>query len=94
MNFVQKTLIYFGITKIFLLLVRLRKLSAQKLSWEDTYREMAASDEDWSDSDATVNNGLNDDELKAKIEKFAGIADIKLSTEEIMNLTREYFLTW
>ena len=71
-----------------------QKHSALQLSWEDTYREMAASDEDWSDSDATVNNGLNDDELKAKIEKFAGIADIKLSTEEIMNLTREYFLTW
>ena len=34
-----------------------------------------------------VNSGLN--EIKAKIEKFAGIADKNLSTEEIINLTRE-----
>jgi hypothetical protein len=46
MNLVKNTLIYFGIAKIFLLLGRIRKPSTQKLSWEDTYREMAASDED------------------------------------------------
>ena len=50
---------------------------------------MAASYEDWSDWDVTVNDGLDGDKMKAKIDKFAGIADIMLSTEEIMNLTRE-----
>lgn len=34
-----------------------------------------------------VNSGLN--EIKAKIEKFAGIADENLSTEQIMSLTRD-----
>ena len=52
---------------------------------------MAASDEDWSDWDLTVNDGLDGDKMKAKIDKFAGIADKNLSTEEIMNLTREQF---
>lgn len=46
-------------------------------------------DEDWSDWDATGYDGLDDGEMKAKIKKYAGIADEKLSTEEIMNLTRE-----
>jgi len=89
LNLVKNSLIHFGIAKRFLLLGRLRKPSAQKLSWEDTYREMAASDEDWSDWDLTVNDGLDGDKMKAKIDKFAGIADKNLSTEEIMNLTRE-----
>ncbi len=79
----------FGIAKVSLLMGRFRKPSTQKLSWEDTYREMAASDEDWSAWDVTVNDGLDDSEMSAKIRKYAGIADIKLSTEEIMNLTRE-----
>ena len=48
MNLVKSILIYFGIAKIFLLLGRLRKLSVQKSPLEDTYPEMAASDEDWS----------------------------------------------
>ena len=52
---------------------------------------MAASDEDWSNGDVTVNDGLDGDKMKAKIDKFAGIADKNLSTEEIMNLTREQF---
>ena len=43
---------------------RLRKPSDQKLSWEDTYREMAASDEDWSAWDATIDDGLGEDEFK------------------------------
>ena len=30
-----------------------------RLSWEDTYRAMAAADEDWSDLDATVADGLD-----------------------------------
>lgn len=89
LNLFKNTLIYFRFAKRFLLLRRLRKPSDQKLSWEDTYREMAASDEDWSDWDLTVNDGLDGDKMIAKIDKFAGIADKNLSTEEIMNLTRE-----
>ena len=50
---------------------------------------MGASDEDWSECDLTVNDGLDGDKMIAKIDKFAGIADKNLSTEEIMNLTRE-----
>ena len=30
-----------------------------KLSWPDTYRAMAADDEDWSDLDETVADGLD-----------------------------------
>ena len=89
LNLVKNSLIHFGIAKRFLLLGRLRKPSAQKLSWEDTYREMAAIDEDWSGWDAVINDGLDGDEMKAKIVKFAGIADENLSTKEIMNLNRE-----
>jgi len=89
LNFFKNTLIHFGFAKRFLLLGRLRKPSAQKLSWEDTYQEMAASDEDWSDWDVTVNDGLDGDKMIAKIDKIAGIADKNLSTEEIMNLTIE-----
>ena len=50
---------------------------------------MAASGEDWSDWNVTVNDGLDGDKMIAKIDKFAGIADKNLSTEEIINLTRE-----
>ena len=89
LNLLKNTLIHFGFAKRFLLLGRLRKPSDQKLSWEDTYREMAASDESWSDWDATINDELDGDEMKAKIVKFAGIADENLSTKEIMNLNRE-----
>ena len=32
---------------------------SNKLSWENTYREMAADDEDWSEFDATVADGLD-----------------------------------
>jgi len=89
LNLFKNTPIYFGFAKRFFLLGRLRKPSDKKLSWEDTYLEMAASDEDWSAWDATINDGLDGDKLIAKIDKFAGIADKNLSTEEIMNLTRE-----
>ncbi|MDC0369518.1 hypothetical protein OAN13_07460 [Opitutales bacterium] len=88
-NLFQNTLMHFGFARRFLLLGRLRKPSDQKLSWEDTYREMAASGEDWSDWNVTVNDGLDGDKMIAKIDKFAGIADKNLSTEEIINLTRE-----
>lgn len=30
-----------------------------KLSWKDTYRAMAAADEDWSDLDVAVADGLD-----------------------------------
>ena len=33
--------------------------AADTLSWEDTYRAMAAEGEDWRDLDATVADGLD-----------------------------------
>jgi hypothetical protein len=89
MNLFKHILMHFRIDKIALLPERFRNPLAQKLSWEDTYQEMAASDENWSAWDAAINDGLGDSEISAKIEKYAGIADEKLSTEQIMNLTRE-----
>ena len=89
LNFFKNTVMQFGIAKIFLLLGRFRKPSAFQLSREDTYREMAASNEDWSGWDAVIDDGLNGDGMKAKIEKFAGISDENLSTEQIMSLTRD-----
>ena len=38
--------------------VFLRGGTVNKLSWEDTYRAMAAEREDWSDPDATLADGL------------------------------------
>ena len=64
MNLVKNILIHFKTAKTFLLLGRLRKPSDQKLSWEDTYLEMAANDEDWSAWDATIDDGLGEDEFK------------------------------
>ena len=58
MNLVKNILIHFRTAKTFLLLGRFRKPSALQLSWEDTYREMAASDENWSDWDAAIDDGL------------------------------------
>ena len=66
MNLVKNTLIHFRTAKTFLLLGRFRKPSALQLSWEDTYREMAASEESWSDWEATIRDGLDGDEIKAK----------------------------
>lgn len=39
--------------------VFLRGGTVNKLSWEDTYRAMAAEGESWSDLDATVADGLD-----------------------------------
>ena len=64
LNLFKNTLMHFGFAKRFLLLERLTKPSAKKLSWEDTFREMAASDENWSDWDVTVNDGLDGDGCK------------------------------
>lgn len=36
----------------------LRSKQDNRLSWENTYKEMAREREDWSDLDATVNDGL------------------------------------
>ena len=38
--------------------VLLRGAEGDKLSWKDTYRAMAAENEDWSDLDASVADGL------------------------------------
>ena len=64
LNLVKKNLIHFGFAKTFLLFGRFRKPSNQKLSWEDTYREMAESDENWSAWDAVINDGLDVDGFK------------------------------
>lgn len=34
--------------------------SPHKLSWEETYREMSAAGEDWSEWDAVLGDGLNE----------------------------------
>lgn len=39
--------------------ILLHKKEGSKLSWEETYRAMAAEDEDWSDLDATIADGLD-----------------------------------
>ena len=37
----------------------LRGKERNKLSWKETYRAIAADNEDWSDLDATVADGLD-----------------------------------
>ena len=39
--------------------VFLRRKEPSKLSWKDTYRAMAAADENWSEWDAAVADGLD-----------------------------------
>ena len=41
----------------------LRRKNDDKLSWSDTYRAMANENEDWSDYDATLLDGLEDDDV-------------------------------
>ena len=41
--------------------VLLRGKNDERLSWEDTYKDMAREREDWSDLDATVGDGLAKD---------------------------------
>ena len=38
----------------------LRKKEDSKLSWQDTYKAMAAENEDWSEFDATLLDGMED----------------------------------
>ena len=51
------------------------KTSPKKLSWEETYQEMAAANEDWSDWDCTLADGLEDipwdGPIPAKVRKWA-----------------------
>jgi len=50
--------------------------AVEKLSWEETAREMAASHEDWSAWDAVIADGLDDVPWKAdRRSRFAGSAD-------------------
>lgn len=44
----------------------LRKPTDAKLSWEDTYRAMALEDENWSDFDVALLDGLEEDFLDTK----------------------------
>ena len=37
----------------------LRRRGDKRLSWEDTYKDMAREREDWSDLDATLGDGLD-----------------------------------
>ncbi len=41
----------------------LRKKHDDKLSWGNTYKAMANEHEDWSDYDATLLDGLEDDDI-------------------------------
>ena len=34
--------------------------ATEKLSWEETFREMALESEDWSDTEAVTGDGVND----------------------------------
>jgi len=43
----------------------LRKKQDDKLSWIDTYKAMANEDEDWSEYDSTLLDGLEEDDLDA-----------------------------
>jgi len=42
----------------------LRKKEESKLSWEDTFKEMAAQKNDWDDFDTTLNDGLEDEKFE------------------------------
>ncbi len=40
--------------------IMLHSSNVSKLSWEDTYKAMRSEDEDWSDFDNTLQDGLDD----------------------------------
>ena len=42
--------------------ILLRSKQDRRLSWEETYKEMAEAPEDWSDLDATLDDGLKDED--------------------------------
>ena len=39
----------------------LRSKRARRLSWDDTFKDMAREREDWTDLDGTLNDGLDKD---------------------------------
>jgi antitoxin MazE len=41
----------------------LRKKHDDKLSWDETYKAMAEEDEDWSDYDAILLDGMEDEDI-------------------------------
>ncbi|MGV8056442.1 MAG: AbrB/MazE/SpoVT family DNA-binding domain-containing protein [Smithellaceae bacterium] len=45
--------------------ILLRKKREDKLSWEDTFKAMAEEGEDWSDMDATLLDGLEEDDVES-----------------------------
>ena len=40
--------------------ILLRKKQEDKLSWEETFKAMAREDEDWTDLDAALSDGLEE----------------------------------
>jgi antitoxin MazE len=44
--------------------ILLRQKREDKLSWEDTFKAMAEEGEDWTDFDATLLDGLEDDDIE------------------------------
>jgi len=43
----------------------LRKKREDKFSWEDTFKAMAEEGEDWTDLDATLLDGLEEDDVES-----------------------------
>jgi antitoxin MazE len=42
----------------------LKRKKDEKLSWEDTFKEMKAENEDWRDFDEVINDGLEGDRFE------------------------------
>lgn len=42
------------------IVLRASRSTQKKLTWEETYREMAAADEDWSEWDGLASDGLQE----------------------------------
>jgi antitoxin MazE len=45
--------------------ILLRKKQDDQLSWEDTYKAMAQEDEDWTEWDAALLDGLEEDDVES-----------------------------
>jgi len=45
--------------------ILLRKKREDKFSWEDTFKAMAEEGEDWTDLDATLLDGLEEDDVES-----------------------------
>ena len=45
--------------------ILLRKKREDKLSWEDTFKAMAEEGEDWTELDATLLDGLEEDDVES-----------------------------